>query len=46
MIGGIFGMNITIPWQGFLDDPSELFNPENLYKEAVDAGINTKVFSY
>lgn len=46
MIGGVFGMNITIPWQNFIDDPSELFNPDNLYKEAIDAGIYTKIFSY
>jgi hypothetical protein len=39
MFGGLFGMNIYIPWQGFIDDPSELFNEDNLYKEAADDGI-------
>jgi len=39
MIGGVFGMNVTVPWQNFIDDPAELFNPENLYKEAADQGV-------
>ena len=32
-------MNVTVPWQKFIDDPAELFNPENLYKEAADQGV-------
>ena len=46
MFGGLFGMNVTVPFQGFLDDPAELFNPNNFYMEAVSDKIMTKVFSF
>lgn len=36
MFGGLFGMNVTVPFQGFLDDPAELFNKDNFYFEAMD----------
>lgn len=46
MFGGLFGMNVTVPFQGFLDDPAELFNPNNYYLEAVSDQIYTKIFSF
>ena len=46
MFGGLFGMNVTVPFQGFLDDPAELFNKDNFYFEAMDDQIIMKVFSF